>query len=539
MPTPGVQPPTGDALPADHTGPAPTSLVDPSTRRELDDLSGVLAAQGLGVRSIDGRGERAGGPPTAGQGGSAAGLHALGWAASGLMWLTGMPGRAPLVPDGPVLDRARAAAWLFTSLSARLGCRVDLDVARLLGGRAALMGLRRAGVSSANGSCRLLRAADTWIAVSLARPHDVDALDALLGALGDQAGPAMARPRLADTAWTDLARGVSGAAASDVIQIARLLAMPASVLRTDRRPVPFRSLPVADARPARRTAPHRAAPRRDERGAPDRRPLVVDLSAMWAGPLCAHLLGRAGLRVVKVESSSRPDGARGGDPAFYDWLHRGHESVELDFAAPRGRTLLRRLVDRADVVIESSRPRALAQLGLDARGLVAARPGKVWISITGYGRTFGAEDQTPDPVAFGDDAAVAGGLVAWERTDHATSPVFCADAIADPLTGLFAAVAAAGSLLAGGGHLLDIPLRDVAAWVAAPAGTDDRDRHGRALPWRVTGSDQAGWTVHHGSVSQRVLPPRTPRSDSTVAPPARAAPAGAHTQIVLERMGLI
>ncbi len=534
MPTPGVQPPTGDALPADHTGPAPASLIDRSTRRELDELSGVLAAQGLGARSIDGREERAGGSSAADRGCSTAGAHALGWAASGLMWLTGTPGRAPLVPDGPVLDRARAAAWLFASLSARLGCRVDLDVARLLGGRAALMGLRRAGESSANGSCRLLRAADTWIAVSLARPHDVDALDALLGALGDQAGPAMSHLRPADPAWTALARGVSVAAASDVIQIARLLAMPASVLRTDRRPVPFRSLPVADTRPARRPLPRRAA-----RSAPDRRPLVVDLSAMWAGPLCAHLLGRAGLRVVKVESISRLDGARGGDPAFYDWLHAGHESVALDFAAPRGTALLRRLVDRADVVIESSRPRALAQLGLDARGLVAARPGKVWISITGYGRTLGAKGQAPDPVAFGDDAAVAGGLVAWERGDHAMTPVFCADAIADPLSGLFAAVAAAGSLLAGGGHLLDIPMRDVAAWVAAPAGSDDRDRLGQALPWRVTGSDPAGWTVHHGGASQRVLPPRTPWSDSAVAPPVRAAPAGAHTQIVLERMGLI
>ena len=42
----------------------------------------------------------------------------------------------------------------------------------------------------------------------------------------------------------------------------------------------------------------------------DPHPLVVDLSALWAGPLCAHLLGLAGARVVKVESLGRPDGAR-------------------------------------------------------------------------------------------------------------------------------------------------------------------------------------------------------------------------------------
>ncbi|WP_248819657.1 CoA transferase [Frankia sp. AgB32] len=509
----------------------PAELTEQSTRLALDELRGVLVAQGL-----DGGTERASVPAAAGPGGAPAGAHALSWAASGLMWLTGTPDRAPLVPDGPVLDRARAAARLFASLSARLGCRVDLDVARLLGGRAAVLGLRRGGEFSANGSCRLLPAADEWIAVNLARPHDVGAVDALVGALGARTGPAVAHRSPASQAWTALAGTVSTVAASDVIQIARLLAIPASVLRTDRRTVPFRSLPVVDARPADGPAPRRPSGARD---ATDRRPLVLDLSAMWAGPLCAHLLGRVGLRVVKVESTTRPDGARGGDPAFYDWLHAGHESVALDFGAPTGRAQLRHLVERADIVIESSRPRALAQLGLDAQGLVAAQPGKVWISITGYGRVCGAVDQAPDPVAFGDDAAVAGGLVAWERGAHGRTPVFCADAIADPLTGLFAAVAGAASLLSGGGHLLDIPMRDVAAWVATRSGVDDGDRRDQALPWRVTGSEPAGWTVHHAGRDQQVLPPQAPWSDDAAAPIPRAAPSGAHTRTVLAGMGLI
>src|SRR4051794_23939288 len=77
--------------------------------------------------------------------------------------------------------------------------------------------------------------------------------------------------------------------------------------------------------------------------------LVVDFSALWAGPLCANLLGLAGARVVKVETPSRPDGARGGNPDFYRLLHAGHRSVVADPHEPDGRRFLHALVEAADV----------------------------------------------------------------------------------------------------------------------------------------------------------------------------------------------
>ncbi|MFI6361327.1 CoA transferase [Nocardia sp. NPDC050630] len=221
--------------------------------------------------------------------------------------------------------------------------------------------------------------------------------------------------------------------------------------------------------------------------------VVVDLSSMWAGPLCAHLLGRAGARVIKVESTRRPDGARRGDPRFFDWLHGGHEQIALDFHAPEGREMLRELVSTADVVIEASRPRALAQLGL-APGNRVHRDGQVWLSSTGYGRA------EPMRVAFGDDAAVAGGLVGWDGAE----PVFCGDAIADPLTGICAALAVCCAVLGGGGQLIDLSMRaTAAAFAAAPALA-----HG---PHRVR-ADGADWIVEcprYGR-SQRVLRPRVP-----------------------------
>lgn len=90
--------------------------------------------------------------------------------------------------------------------------------------------------------------------------------------------------------------------------------------------------------------------------------------------------------------------------------------------------------------------------------LTGAGP-RVWVSITGHGR-----EAAPERVGFGDDAAVAGGLV----VDDGEGPCFVADAIADPLTGVAAAVAVARCLAEGGRWLVDASLAGVAASVAGP-----------------------------------------------------------------------
>ncbi len=198
-----------------------------------------------------------------------------------------------------------------------------------------------------------------------------------------------------------------------------------------------------------------AAPSREVAGA-----LVVDLSSLWAGPLCADLLAGEGASVVKVESTTRPDGARRGTPAFFDVLNGRKRSVAFDFGSAEGKDALGQLVRRADVVIEASRPRALEQLGVVARDVVREGGPRVWVSITGYGRRAGAAQR----VGFGDDTAAAGGLVAWSGTQ----PVFCADAVADPVTGLTAAHACLQALAEGGRWLLDISMAGVAAGFAGP-----------------------------------------------------------------------
>jgi crotonobetainyl-CoA:carnitine CoA-transferase CaiB-like acyl-CoA transferase len=168
---------------------------------------------------------------------------------------------------------------------------------------------------------------------------------------------------------------------------------------------------------------------------------------LWAGPLCTRLLADRGARVVKVESAGRPDGARAGPNAFFERMHACKEVLTLDLRGPE----LRELLADCDVVVEGSRPRALLQLGIRAEELAP----RVWLSITGYGRDS-------NRVAFGDDAAVAGGLVAFD----ADGPCFVADAVADPLTGVASAAAVVAALEQGGRWLLDASMAGVAAFVA-------------------------------------------------------------------------
>ncbi|HUN33216.1 MAG TPA: CoA transferase [Trebonia sp.] len=373
----------------------------------------------------------------------------LDWAASGGMALTGFSDEAPLASPAGSFARLQGVADDLAAVTARIGTEVRADPAELIAGRAALAGLSRQGQLSAGGATRLLRAADGWCAITLSRADDLAALPAVLGVLGLEAlAPPGWAPDLDEAravAWPALATAAGSRTAADLTNAARLLGLPAATLPLGRPPA--RTFP-----PGRTTsiaAPSAAA---SLAGA-----LVADLSSMWAGPLCARLLGLAGARVIKVESADRPDGARSGNQAFYDWLHAGHESLVLPLRTDRGRSLLSGLLQAADVVIEASRPRALTQLGLAPRSL-AHKDGQVWLSITGYGR------DNPERVAFGDDAAVAGGLVGWAGTGE---PVFCADAVADPLTGIAGALAVAQSLAGGGGQLIDLPMRAVAATFAA------------------------------------------------------------------------
>ncbi|HEY6576872.1 MAG TPA: CoA transferase, partial [Mycobacterium sp.] len=334
------------------------------------------------------------------------------------------------MPDGPP-DFSRAAVLAEArSVAADLGARigVDLDAATLLAGRAAQLGLRRGGRVSPGGATRLLSARGGWCAITLSRADDVDAVPALIER-DDVAG---------DDTWSAVENWAATRPVDEVVARGRLLGMPTAVLGE-----------ATAAGPVVRRIGAGTSPR------PPSGLLVVDMSSMWAGPLCGQILAWAGATVVKVESMARPDGTRAGPRSFFDWMNGGKLSYGADFDDPSG---LRALLAVADVVLTSSRPAALEHRGIGPDDL-PARDGRVWLRITGHG----ADGAGADFVAFGDDAAVAGGLVGRS----ADGPVFCADAVADPLAGLEAAAAAVEALARGGGELIDVAMSAVAASYAA------------------------------------------------------------------------
>ena len=186
---------------------------------------------------------------------------------------------------------------------------------------------------------------------------------------------------------------------------------------------------------------------------------VVDLSALWAGPMCGAILAAMGATVSKIESTRRPDPTRISTPEFFQRLNSAKRGIGLDLSAEDGQSALRLAMSTADVVITSARPRAFAGLGLDPDQIFGLNPGLVWVAITGYGWTGDAALR----VAFGDDAAAAGGLVRWTAGG---APRFLGDALADPVTGLVAALGALRGLEAGGGVLVDVSLGRSAAGAA-------------------------------------------------------------------------
>lgn len=289
------------------------------------------------------------------------------------------------------------------------------------------------GRVSCNRGCRLLRAADGWIAVNLARPEDHELVPAWL----ETNGPG--------DAWEIAEAEVGGRARATLVERATLLGLPVAA--------------VGEVGAGALEAPQRAL---GDGGRRNRTLKVLDMSALWAGPMCGAVLAAAGAIVTKVEAVGRPDPTRFSMPQFARQLNGRKLHMSLDLASPDGQARLRGHVANADVLITGARPRAFAAMGLDPHAVFDVNPGLVWVAVTGYGWSGPAGDR----VAFGDDSAAAGGLVGWADGE----PRFLGDALGDPVTGLVAAVGVLRALEQGGGMFVDAALARSAAGAAAYLG---------------------------------------------------------------------
>ncbi len=381
---------------------------------------------------------------------------ALVWAESGLMGLSGPEHGPPAVASGRWVERLDDVVSEIAELSATA---LRTDAAGFLGERAELVGSFRRGSVSVGGACRMVAAADGVLAVSLARTSDFEAVPAWL----EQDGPAE------DDVWAGVADGVRDRPVAELVERAAWL-----------------GLAVGEAiRPWPPAEPHAFS--EAGTGASGRQ-LVLDLSSLWAGPLCASLLGCFGLEVLKVEGPGRPDGARYGSPAFYQRLNQDKQEAAIDLGSDDGRKRFLDLCRQSAVVVDGLRPRVWTNWGID-RLEVAETCGLLWVSITGHG---------DDRAAFGDDAAVSGGL--WLADPAGGCPWFVADAVADPVAGLIACRAVAQARAAGRAGLVEVAMSQAVSWVRAG---DDL-----TAPDAEVFRQGDRWMVRAGGDEQVVLAPR-------------------------------
>ncbi|MDB5528265.1 MAG: acyl-CoA transferase [Devosia sp.] len=167
--------------------------------------------------------------------------------------------------------------------------------------------------------------------------------------------------------------------------------------------------------------------------------VVVDMCQFLSGPYASLRLQDLGARVIKIE---RPDGGDlsrrlylsdteiGGDSTIFHAINRSKESLALDLKNADDLAALRKLLLKADVVLQNFRPGVIERLGLDYEAVKAINPGIVYASITGYG------DEGPWVDRPGQDLlAQARSGVMWLNGDHDQGPVPFGLAIADMLAG--------------------------------------------------------------------------------------------------------
>jgi crotonobetainyl-CoA:carnitine CoA-transferase CaiB-like acyl-CoA transferase len=178
--------------------------------------------------------------------------------------------------------------------------------------------------------------------------------------------------------------------------------------------------------------------------------LVADFSRVLAGPFATMLLGDLGADVVKVERPVTGDETRSwgppyldGESAYFLAINRNKRSLALDLGSAEGRHAARRLCDRADVVVENFKPGTMDRLGLSYADVSATNPSVVYCSVSGFGTTGAGASL----VGYDFIVQAVGGLMSITGAE-AGQPTKVGVAVADVITGLFAANAMLAGLVA-------------------------------------------------------------------------------------------
>src|SRR5262245_52699001 len=180
---------------------------------------------------------------------------------------------------------------------------------------------------------------------------------------------------------------------------------------------------------------------------------VIDLSHQAAGPWCTSLLGDLGADVIKVEKPGRGDGIRYADrtgrlpPEIgglnFQGLNRNKRGITIDIGTEAGCALVRRLVEKSDVLVENFRPGVMDRHGLGWEALAALNPRLVYCSIT----AFGARGPLAQKPGMDLILQATGGLMG-HTGEEGGPPIKSAPPVADINTGIYAAYGIASALFA-------------------------------------------------------------------------------------------
>ena len=199
---------------------------------------------------------------------------------------------------------------------------------------------------------------------------------------------------------------------------------------------------------------------------------VIELARILAGPWAGQLLADLGADVIKVENPHGGDDTRKWGPpfvkgadgenlsaAYYHSCNRGKRSIAIDFSAPEGADIVRRLTAGADVLIENFKLGGLKKYGLDYESLRSTNPRLVYCSITGFGQ------DGPYAARAGYDFIIQGMSGMMSITGAAGGePQKAGVAISDIFTGLYAVIAIQAALrhaeATGEGQYIDMALFD-------------------------------------------------------------------------------
>jgi len=203
---------------------------------------------------------------------------------------------------------------------------------------------------------------------------------------------------------------------------------------------------------------------------------IIDLTRILSGPFCTMTLADLGAEVIKIESPQGDDTRQWGPPfiknesAYFLSVNRNKKSVVLNLKDPKGKEILLKMVEEADVVVENFRPGTLKKLGIDYDILKQHNRRVILASISGFGQT-GPYSKKPgyDVLAQG-----MGGLMSVTGEPDGT-PVKAGYSLADIGAGMWATIGILSALWererSGQGQWIDVSLLDtMVSWQTYLAG---------------------------------------------------------------------